>query len=265
MQEKTKRTKHSGFTLFEVMASFAVLTILLYALFVVFDQASRVINQGTSSADQYQNARMVLDQMQRDISQIVLGQGGPVAVSSFSKNSSYLYGTDGTKTIGGISYDRDGIFFSAPVATGYNEVGYYISNPDATNVREDYLQRLVSSKDSTYMGFSVDNISTSFGDDEKYGFYITDLNIEYKRQAYGDSPVIAGETFDEWDSRFDTINGTTATWKDDGRLPDTIVITIKTVSKQALEKAGGIPTEGARKTFSIQIPMTEKTTYQIPK
>ena len=247
------------------MASFAVLSILLYALFVVFDQASRVINQGTSSTDQYQNARLVLDQMQRDISQIVLGQGGPVAVSSFSKNSSYLFGTDDTKTIGGITYDRDGIFFSVPVATGYNEVGYYISSGNAATVREDYLQRLVSSKDSTYMGFSVDNIATSFGDDEKYGFYITDLNIEYKMKEFGDSPVISGETFDEWDSRFNNIDGTTATWKDDGRLPDTIVITIKTVSKKALEETGGIPTEGDRKTFSIEIPMTEKTTYQIPK
>ncbi|MFC1668051.1 type II secretion system protein J [Chlamydiota bacterium] len=255
-----KNKRNHGFTLFEVMASFVILAIILYALYVVFDQTSQVVQKGTNTTDEYQNARVALYQIFRDLSQIVVGQGGPTAVSNHSKNSSYLLGTNGSKTVSGNSYDRDGIFFSVPIKNGFNEIGYYISNNASGHLKDDFLQRLKSARDSNYMGFSVDNISTTFGENEKFGFYITDLQIQYKIKETGSQ---SGQTFNEWDSRFNSLGGTTSTTRDDGRLPDSIVITVKTVSKEAIEKSQGVPEEGIKKTFSIEVPMTETTTYQM--
>jgi len=245
--------KQKGFTIVELLCAMGIFSIMALALYVVFDRANQVWEQGQFKSDQYQNARTALDMMSREISSAIIAVGGPDSFTTSLYRPPYLVSTNPTPTmIGGHTYDRDDIRFVFPRLNALYQAGYFISdNGTAANVSDDTLNRLYLSESDT--NFDLASFTTS----DKVAFRVTDLNFTfiYKHSdgTYQSAAI--------WDSRMGyTGTSTTAgTTEDDGKLPDYIEITMKIAGQEALQKYDGNVPDAERKVYKIMIPMNSRS------
>ena len=70
-QAHLARRRTSGFTLLELLAAMAVLSILAVVLFQTMNQASRGWEQGQRTVEIGQQARTALDYMAKEITQVI--------------------------------------------------------------------------------------------------------------------------------------------------------------------------------------------------
>jgi general secretion pathway protein J len=82
-----------GFTLLELIAAVAVLSILALILFEVFNQATRGWEQGQNRVESGQQARAALDFLARDLSQAIVNTNGslPPTFSGISSEKMAFY------------------------------------------------------------------------------------------------------------------------------------------------------------------------------
>ncbi|MBI1884501.1 MAG: hypothetical protein HYS08_09910 [Chlamydiae bacterium] len=238
----------------ELLAAMSVFIIMAFALYVVFDRVNLVWKHGEYKADQYQNARNVLDMMARELTSAVIAVGGPNAFSNNVYGPAYLWSVDGQ---GGSDYDQDQIFFIFARDNALREVGYYINDQTTgvgnTTAADDVLMRAYTSDTNT--DFDITSTGTSFGSYDDTGFKITDLNFNFIYQNGGNYTRT-----DVWDSRMDyTSASSTSTTVDDGKLPDFIEISIRVVDQEILEKDGISPPQKDRKEFKIMVPMNQRS------
>ncbi len=82
------REKEEAFTLVEIMVSCAILVILMGALYRVFWGSSAAWQKGEARTRMYQNARISLDLMNREIRAAFISRGDPHLI--FKGNGSFL-------------------------------------------------------------------------------------------------------------------------------------------------------------------------------
>jgi type II secretion system protein J len=80
--------RERAFTLIEIIVSCAILVILMGALYRVFLGSSSAWQKGEARTRMYQNARIILDLMSREIKASFISQGDPRLV--FKGNQSFL-------------------------------------------------------------------------------------------------------------------------------------------------------------------------------
>ncbi len=85
---KLMSEKERAFTLVEVMVSCAILVILMGALYRVFWGSSSAWQKGEARTRMYQNARIILDLMSREIRAAFISPGDPHLI--FKGNESFL-------------------------------------------------------------------------------------------------------------------------------------------------------------------------------
>jgi len=66
-----RRTRHAAFTLIELMASMAILGLIMVVLFSVFDQVNKAWLGGENRVETFTQARAILDLMSRELSQAI--------------------------------------------------------------------------------------------------------------------------------------------------------------------------------------------------
>jgi prepilin-type N-terminal cleavage/methylation domain-containing protein len=242
--------KQKGFTIVELLCAMGIFSIMALALYVVFDRANQVWEQGQFKSEQYQNARAALDMMSREISSAIIAVGGPNSFTTSLYRPPYLVATNGTTTISGTSYDRDDIRFVFPRMDALYQAGYFISdNSTAGTVSDDTLSRRFSSSSSTNFDLAT------FGTPDKVAFRITDLNFSFIFKSGG-----SYQTATVWDSRMGyTGVSTTGATTDDGKLPEYIEITMKIADQQALQKYNGNVPDSERKIYKIMVPMNTRS------
>jgi prepilin-type N-terminal cleavage/methylation domain-containing protein len=242
--------KQKGFTIVELLCAMGIFSIMALALYVVFDRANQVWEQGQFKSEQYQNARAALDMMSREISSAIIAVGGPNSFTTSLYRPPYLVSTNGTTTISGTSYDRDDIRFVFPRMDALYQAGYFISdNSTAGTVSDDTLSRRFSSSSSTNFDLAT------FGTPDKVAFRVTDLNFSFIFKSGGNY-----QTATVWDSRMGyTGVSTTVGTTDDGKLPEYIEITMKIADQQALQKYNGNVPDSERKIYKIMVPMNTRS------
>jgi type II secretion system protein J len=154
---KLMSEKEGAFTLIEIMVSCAIVVILAGALYQIFLGSSAAWQKGEARTRMYQNARLILDLMNREIRASFISRGDPHLV--FKGNESFL------------------TFVSAsniPNTTGeydLRQIEYSLS-------QERLLRRIETSLDSfsggatAMVGEQVLNLSFSYwGQDQWQGFW----------------------------------------------------------------------------------------------
>ena len=79
-----KRTKQQGFTLLELIVSITILTLIALMLSRIFTESSRAVDQGRGQSLLDETARLMLDNMETDISQSLIRTNVPFRISTVS-------------------------------------------------------------------------------------------------------------------------------------------------------------------------------------
>lgn len=176
-----KRSWVGAFTLVELLAAMAVLGLLMATVFGIFNQASRAWTLAENRTENFQNARMALDMISREL------EGAIVASNNMSgaarKITLVTFENSGTTSVGGSTVTfspcyvdhaptspNDAIFFVSPVgdsrASAYHELaecGYYVAfatdKVQGTKAGYYYLMRhwVQSSSTNNFDVFSFPN------------------------------------------------------------------------------------------------------------
>ncbi len=240
----------------ELLSALAIFSIMGLALYIVFDRANQVWKHGEYKSDQYQNARLALDTMSRELTSCLIGTGGPTSFQDNTNKRPYLWSLDNSQTISGQTYDRDEIYFTFVRANTIYEVGYSIDDQSNSNCKDDILRRAYTSGLSS--GTDFDIATTDFGSNDDFAFKVTDLDIKF---IYKDSSGNYQKA-NVWDTRMGYLTGggttTSGTTIDDGQLPDWIEISMRIVDQETLNKNNGNPAKADRKEFKTLIPMNQR-------
>ena len=123
-----------GFTLIEVLASMAVLIVILLALVRLFDEASRAYDKGTTSVSRSAAARAAMEMITRDLEGAVIDRGCPFYKEEHTVDT-------GTASKPGAGFDE---FFFVTMegdqndGRSYQMVHYYVDVYTATNAGVKY-------------------------------------------------------------------------------------------------------------------------------
>ena len=138
--------RKKGFTLVELLASMALLAMISVMVFIIFSRATKVVRTAEARTDQYRAARLILDQMAREIRSAVLVSEGKFSIPDPGANAKgrmsfivlHAGGSDdllkGWRTSGSSSEQRysDQIYFVAPVENSgkqdYCMIGYWVGD-----------------------------------------------------------------------------------------------------------------------------------------
>jgi len=74
----TRINTHSGFTLLEVMVAFAIATVMIFVLQVMFSETSSAISQGVAISRVIGDSRAISDQLRRDADRMISPSGNGV-------------------------------------------------------------------------------------------------------------------------------------------------------------------------------------------
>jgi prepilin-type N-terminal cleavage/methylation domain-containing protein len=116
---KHRENTKAAFTLIEMMASVAILGMMMFLLFAAFNQTSKAWLQGESRVETFSSARAALDYMSRELAQAMV-----------NTNALQFFGTN------------TAVAFIAPAGDNYGarvdmaEVVYRLSQPSAANVSQ---------------------------------------------------------------------------------------------------------------------------------
>lgn len=139
-----KQSWMSAFTLVELLAAMAVLGLLMATVFGIFNQASRAWTLAENRTENFQNARMALDMISRELEGAIVASNAASGVAT--KMTLATFEDSGTATIAGstgtftTSYGslartspNDAIFFVSQMGDSRNnayldlvEYGYYV-------------------------------------------------------------------------------------------------------------------------------------------
>jgi prepilin-type N-terminal cleavage/methylation domain-containing protein len=123
-----------GFTMIEVLASMAVLIVILLALVRLFDEASRAYGKGTTSVSRSAAARTAMEMITRDIEGAVIDRDCQFYKEDNTEDT-------GTPTKPGAGFDE--FFFVTMEGNQTNDrsyqlVHYYVNRYTATNAGAEY-------------------------------------------------------------------------------------------------------------------------------
>ena len=233
-----------AFTLVELMATILITILLLFMMYMIFKQNTAFWKKSEIHLELFQTARVIIDQMEREI------RSGMVGTLEMAEVL-YCYGNDSLTTvcdkylIGSESSIKDEFFFIA--ASNYEkgesdlcEIGYWVSdNGTPDDFADDILKRHKKgpgSMDFNFTHYLNDNLEL-----QHLGYYVTDLDFEYwtgdgidndndgsvdEEEDNGiddDGDALIDEDLggwtDVWDSRLPLSDNQTSASYDDGRFP----------------------------------------------
>ena len=243
----------SGFSLFELLAGIMVMSVLLTALYVVFNQASRVSTSGDDDADLQQNLRITAETLAVELATAI---SQPASASGVTKP--HLMGVNNTLDLnfaGGSAdvYNRDTIAFCIPDGNGISEVGYGINGDANTAAHNSILNRSYTASAGGAVDYVITDLTADFTDQDLFAFKICGLNVTYE---YFDVSTNSWQQLDEWDSSQGP--NTTVTTADDERLPDFITITIEGVDSETSLENNRDPDQILRTFVTTQVRMPER-------
>ena len=244
-----RRHSSVAFTLTEMLAVMAILSMIIVSLFTIFRQGTETWRLSSARTEAYIKARQILEMMAREIkgAVIITAAGGPRVnppTGGLPKRADFI-GMDSTKLENWRTACQklsDQLYFVAPVtSSGRQELcmlGYWIKEKltigqgASAEERRDVLQRSYrtgETEDPVWNAFNFGDPSfSSAGFESTWGFVasgIRELDIKY--YDYGtQSTTPQLKEYLVWDSLPSQHGGTTATKDDDNRLPVAVKITI---------------------------------------
>jgi prepilin-type N-terminal cleavage/methylation domain-containing protein len=248
-----RRRGSRAFTLTEMLAVMAILSMIVVSLFTIFQQGTETWRLSSARTEAYIKARQILEMMAREIkgAVIITAAAGPRVdppTGGLPKRADFI-GMDSAKLENwrtGYQRFSDQLYFVAPVTnSGRQELcmlGYWIKEklvirqgePDEKEYR-DVLQRSYRTDsngepDRVWKAFDFRDQSFSTDPLEKTWHFVAsgvrELDIKYYDYdtQTGTTPRLT--EYPVWDSLPSQYGGSTATKDDDNRLPVAVKITI---------------------------------------
>jgi len=240
-----------AFTLTEMLAVMAILSMIIVSLFTIFQQGTETWRLSSARTEAYIKARQILEMMAREIkgAVIITAAAGPQVdppTRGLPKRADFI-GMDSTKLENwrtGYQKFSDQLYFVAPVTnSGRQELcmfGYWIKErlvirqgqPDEKEYR-DVLQRSYrtgETEDPVWRAFDFGDQSFSTDPLEKTWHFVAsgvrELDIRYYDYDTQGGTTPRLKEYLVWDSLPSQHGGMTAAKDDDNRLPVAVKITI---------------------------------------
>lgn len=181
--------KQKGFSLIEILVAFGIMAILTIVLASVFNSASKAFSITDKKTELYQNARIVLDQISREVRTAMVYNVGTKYGFHIRAGDTYfppLDGLAGTRSL----------YFLGPWSVNTDQVsqtvefGYYIDHgPDNTIDRDNILMRCaepdrVSGAANPRYNYMTDSDWMKDNQFEPLAYGVSDLQITW----YGRTP-----------------------------------------------------------------------------
>ncbi|MBN1522369.1 MAG: prepilin-type N-terminal cleavage/methylation domain-containing protein [Candidatus Aureabacteria bacterium] len=173
--------KESGFTLLEVIVSFGILAVLVLMLANVFNSASTSYNIANRKMDLCQNARIVLDQISREIKGAIIYHNG----------NRYGFHIRGAGSSGWVSNSVGSeIFFIAPwevnttQTSDFVEFGYYLDDGPTANAHDNILKRCAVPDNGTVYDYLTNRNWPSNNTYVDIAYHVRNFTIDW----YGSHP-----------------------------------------------------------------------------
>ena len=251
-----RRRESRGFTLTEILAVMAILSMIIVSLFTIFQQGTETWRLSSARTETYIKARQILEMMAREVkgAVIITSAAGPrvnPATGGLPKRADFI-GMDSTRLEDWRNnYQRfsDQLYFVAPLTnSGLQELcmmGYWIKDVEKDslaplgqsdfprNSKDDVLQRSYrtagAQPDEIWTAFNFSDSSfSSAAFESTWGFVasgVRELDVKYyDYDSQSATPRL--KEYAAWDSLPSQYGGSTATKDDDNRLPVAVKITI---------------------------------------
>lgn len=250
-----RRRSSRAFTLTEMLAVMAILSMIVVSLFTIFQQGTETWRLSSARTEAYIKARQILEMMAREIkgAVIITAAGGPRVYPStggLAKRADFI-GMDSAKLENwrtGYQRFSDQLYFVAPVTNaGLQELcmfGYWIKdvendtlaplglNDFPRNSKDDALQRSYVTDSYRSSGEQKAEVWTAFNFPDApssgWDFVASGVRqLDVKYYDYGtQSTTPQLKEYLVWDSLPSQYGGSTTTKDDDNRLPVAVKITI---------------------------------------
>lgn len=227
-----KQSSLTGLTLVELIIVVAILGIFMSSLFAVFKNSLDAWKKSEARLAVYQNARMVLDQMTRDIQPAIFDPANGIYAKGYEKGSGIKPSSAG-----------DEFFFVSAISGAGDadvaEIGYWI---DSKNVLRRHYD-VADKGENPALDF---NFTTPDGieyPDDEFGLNITDLQFKFHYRTEDLGWAVTDDA--NWDAASDKVANYTAdgaAQNPDG-LPNGVEIEITVMD----------PTEREEQKFSTMV------------
>jgi prepilin-type N-terminal cleavage/methylation domain-containing protein len=243
-----------GFTLTEILAVMAILSLIMVSLFTIFRQGTETWQLSSARTEAYIKARQILDMISREIRgavQITAARGPQASKAtsgSLTKRADFV-GLNWLQLQEWRNNEQafsDQVYFVAPVANSGGQelcmVGYWVKDVENDTKRpigmgaprdskDDTLQRSYrtdsgGNPDDVWKTFNFSDTSfSSLGWESTGGEVASSVRrLEIRYYYYDDLGIL--KDVPTWDSLPSAKGGGTATKDDDNRLPAAVRITI---------------------------------------
>lgn len=233
-------SKDAGLTLIEILVVSIIFSIIVVALFTVFKGGLDSWHKAETLLDIYNNARVTLDLLEREVSSAFLYQGGT--------NMNYWTKFLGTTSAGQIKTNSvsDEIFFVAPVEGNPGkqdlcEVGYWLRNDNCLMRHYEYF-------DGSVMPVAYDFTARADGSadtgaaDSIVARNVTAFQVTYYyRHLAAPVPATDAPALHTWSSVLNNPGGRAENFDSGGNaknpdgLPDAISVSITVTSRDGLQ------------------------------
>ena len=203
-----------GLTLVEILVVIVIFSIISSVLFMVFKAGLDSWRRTESHLEIYQNARMALDMITRDLRAAMLD---PSYLNSSGNPYITFRGFDSTSASGWRTNSiGDEMYFVAALnptdltaVFDLCKVGYWLDGKGTADTRDNELQRFYG-----FQASPTPNYDFTSGNSDKVALYTTQLNFRYWDDNASPVPAFV----DTWDSG--------AGGAQNGRLPTMVEVTI---------------------------------------
>lgn len=233
-------SKGSGFTLIEVLITAIIFSIVVASLFTVFKSGLDSWHKAETLLDIYNNARVTLDLLEREVSSAFLYQGGT--------DTNYW-----TKLLGTTSGSRiktnstaDEIFFVAPIEGNPGkqdlcEVGYWLRNDNCLMRHYEYFDGSVMPVVYDFTKKADLSADTGAADSVVARNVTAFQVIYYYRHSAGAAPATDAPVLRTWNSVSNNPGGRAENYDSGGNaknpdgLPDAVSVSMTVTSRDGLQ------------------------------
>jgi prepilin-type N-terminal cleavage/methylation domain-containing protein len=268
-EERSRRERdcraRRGFTLVELLAVMAILSLMSVSLFTMVHQGTETWRQARAGTEAHLKARQILDMMAREIRGAVLitvARGPDSEPRGERWKSADFRGLNGNNPGSGGSSNAstvpanwrkqqqdysDQVYFVAPVTNSAEQdlcmIGYWVRDVEKDTIpplivdgapeksKDDALMRCYLTDQSKmppsdeWMAFDFEKADSVPAENREVARGVRQLDVKYYDYVYT-AGIPRLKEYNAWDSRPSSEGGTTSTGDDDNKLPVAVKITI---------------------------------------